>query len=127
MFLETLLLNGSVLCSVPMTPLRRTLGWLPLTTAVLVAVLAPAVVVLAQQTPALGEPVVVVSAPWGSALRVNGMAGGRLIAPGRVSATALVWSDNPTFIDTLYDSGAWLVLNGDLSGVLCRPSNKRTS
>ncbi|MEM9060523.1 MAG: hypothetical protein AAGD13_08655 [Pseudomonadota bacterium] len=85
-----------------------------------IALIAPAVLALARQAPKPGEPVIVIAPPWGTALQISAVANGRFVAPGRIEAIALVSSDNHEFTDSLYAAGAWLVLNGDLSNILCQ-------
>ncbi|MEL7470727.1 MAG: hypothetical protein AAFN27_19910 [Pseudomonadota bacterium] len=91
-----------------------------LTCLLVIASIGPATIALARQEPIAGEPMIVIVAPWQHALRVAARANGRFVAQGRVDSIALVWSANPAFTDSLYQHGAWLVLNSDLSSILCR-------
>lgn len=100
----------------------RAFGKVPLILAFVLSLAAPVVVGPEQQTPNAREPVIVLAAPWRNAWSLATHADGRLIAPGRIEAVALVWSDNPEFRKRLYDAGAWLVLSGDLSTLLCKVS-----
>lgn len=65
---------------------------LPLIGVLAIAAVAPTAIALGQEPPEPGQPVIVVTAPWQSALRISNQAGGRLVAPGRIGAVALVWS-----------------------------------
>ncbi|MEM6498432.1 MAG: hypothetical protein AAF709_17120, partial [Pseudomonadota bacterium] len=84
------------------------------------SLIAPAAIALGQQTPQAGEPVIVITAPWENALAIASKADGGFIAPGRMQAIVLVRSNDPNFTRALYTAGAWMVLNADLSGVLCK-------
>lgn len=98
---------------------RRLCHALPMFGVLVIVGMVPAALALSRNPPVQDAPVVVISAPWVAAEEVATRAGGQSIAPGRISAISLVWSPNPEFIDALYRAGAWVVLNGDLSGVLC--------
>ena len=98
---------------------RPSLRVLPLTGVLILSIVGPGAIALVQNPPREGEPVVVISAPWQTALSVASKADGRLVAPGQISSIALVWSDNPTFTNSLYEAGAWLVLGADASRFLC--------
>ncbi|MEM1162803.1 MAG: hypothetical protein AAGJ28_17910 [Pseudomonadota bacterium] len=93
---------------------------LPFLGAILIAAIAPGAMALTQHPPVAGQPMVVITAPWGNAIDVAARADGRFIAPGHIASVALVASSNPEFTDLLYGSGAWMVLNADLAGLLCK-------
>ena len=100
---------------------RNFIGPLPLLGVLAIALVAPGVIAFGQHRPKAGEPVIVVTAPWDTALRVASNASGRIVSPGHLDAVAMAWSDNPSFTTTLYHEGAWIVLGSDLSWALCRP------
>ncbi|MEM6904889.1 MAG: hypothetical protein AAF568_03260 [Pseudomonadota bacterium] len=104
----------------PSSRLPEALRALVLTGFLGLAFLAPLGVTLAQSAPSPGEPVIVITPPWENALALAARQGGRLVAPGRVEAIALVWSDDPGFPAALYAAGAWFVLGSDLSQLLCQ-------
>ncbi|MEM7530099.1 MAG: hypothetical protein AAF416_21010 [Pseudomonadota bacterium] len=108
-----------------MSGLRTIAASLPFAAVLTIALGAPLAFAFAGLAPRPGEPMVVLAAPWADAARLALGAGGGLIAPGRLPAAALVWSENPSFADRLYDEGAWLVLDTDLSGILCQRSEER--
>ena len=85
----------------------------------MIVAVMPAALSVAQHPPREGTPVVVIAAPWSSAETLAVAVGGQMVAPGRIGVVGLVWSPNPAFIDMLYEAGALMVLDGDLSGVLC--------
>ena len=99
--------------------IRRVCRILPFLAVLSIVTIMTAFLALAKHPAKTDEPVVIISAPWVSAEALARQAGGQLIAPGRIGAIGLVWSPNPEFIDGLYEAGAWVVLDGDLSGVLC--------
>lgn len=105
-----------------MDRLAEWIGRAPLVAVTTVALLAPFGIFFGQNAPDPGFPVIVLSAPWDSAARVAASASGQLIQPGRISPIGLVHSPEPDFLAALGEAGAWLILNGRLSGALCIPN-----
>ena len=102
-----------------MDKLAEWIGRAPLVAAVAVGLATPLGILIGQNAPDPGAPVLVLSAPWDSAERVAESASGYLILPGRISSIGLVHSSQPEFLAALGDAGAWLILNGRLSGAFC--------
>ena len=106
-----------------MRRIARYLGLLPLIGVLGIAVVVPGRMALGMAEPRPDSPVVVLAAPWANAIPIATGVGGRLIAEGRFSSVAMASSDNPEFIAALYSEGAWLVLDADMAGFLCGPTN----
>lgn len=97
-------------------------SFLPISLAAFLVIVMPVGFAIQQNPPRAGEPVLVFGPPWQSVLPTALRGDAKLIAPGRRDFVALVYSDNPKFIDHLYDTGAWLVLDGALSDLFCQPT-----
>ncbi|WP_375262583.1 hypothetical protein [Palleronia sp.] len=95
------------------------IGRSPLIAVMVVGLATPVGILIGQNAPDPGAPVLVLSAPWDSAERVAKSASGRLILPGRISSIGLVHSPEPEFLVALKEAGAWLILNARLSGAFC--------
>ncbi len=77
------------------------------------------VLALTAQPPVAGQPVLVVVAPWVSLDHVVGGAGGRLIGPRVAMLGGLAVADRPNFIQKLKQAGAWAVVDGRKTALLC--------
>lgn len=87
---------------------------------------APVVIAAGQTNGGSDQPVVVIAAPWDSAVHLASRTGGKLIQTGRFSSVVLTQSRNKDFTESLYENGAWLVLSADLASLLCKPEPKET-
>ncbi len=67
-----------------------------------------------------GEPVLVISPPWGDPAPIVVLrAGGQLLGPEETTFATLAFSDVPDFPDRLRRSGAMAVLSGTRIAALC--------
>jgi len=92
---------------------------LPLVGVLTIGIGTPLGILIGQNAPVPGAPVLVLAAPWTSADRVAASASAYVILPGRVPFVGLVYSQVPDFQEYLRQSGAWLVLDGRLSRAFC--------
>ena len=92
---------------------------LPLLGVLVIAVSAPAAIVVSKAVTADARSVVVIVPPWHNAIEIATAAGGNILAPGRIESIAFVHSRNDRFTRRLYDRGAWAVLDSKLSRFLC--------
>lgn len=74
---------------------------------------------LTAQPPIAGKPMLVVVPPWGSVADVVSGAGGRLIGPQLAILGGLAVADTPNFREKLKEAGAWAVLDGRRTALLC--------
>ncbi len=80
--------------------------------------LAP-VALIAGAQPQLGEPLVVVAAPWVDAADVIAKAGGRVIGPEQPVLANIAIYDDPAFLDRLEAHGALFVLSAARLDAIC--------
>lgn len=74
---------------------------------------------LTAQPPIAGQPVLVVVAPWDSLFGVVEKAGGRVIGPQLATLGGLAIAEQPEFFQNLKKQGAWAVLDGRRTALLC--------
>ncbi len=88
--------------------------------AAVIVISSPILTLLSDGRPQVGEVALVISAPWGpDAARIAEKAGVQEVAPERAPLGVLVALDSAQSVDRLYDSGAWLVINGRKVLELC--------
>ncbi len=74
---------------------------------------------LTAQPPVAGKPMLVVVPPWASIPAVVSKAGGRIIGPQLATLGGLAVADTPNFRQKLKEAGAWAVLDGRRTALLC--------
>lgn len=83
-------------------------------------VLAGPVLALMSSPPVSGQPVLVITAPWGStAEELIALAGGVPVGPVSAPIAIMATSDEVAFVMRLKQAGAWLVLDGQRLAAIC--------
>ncbi len=88
--------------------------------AVMFTALSPAIALVLQEKPAVGEVALVLSKPWrGTAGEIAVRANAPEVSPVQPPLGVFVKLDSSETIDRLFDSGAWVVVNGEKVLELC--------
>ncbi len=88
--------------------------------SLIVVAVSPALALVGQTKPQVGEVALVIALPWGAdPARIAANAGAQEVSPERAPMGVLIMLNTEQTLDQLYAQGAWLVVDGRKVLELC--------